>query len=427
MGSTLSNSMPKRAGGDIRMLTELAAPPRDEEWTLLLPDMEPMSLTGFPQTLREAMLLGAESCPVLAKAMKENMFSLADPSSMIGLYPFTGLWENIRVPIKSDLDLRCFFQAAVVSASLKISRGSGMAELAEASDMRDYSPLSFAAFREQSKPKEAVRINVGGQIREMHRMTASRIPLVAALLRFSADQSRGETPLFLDASPEAFDVVLEIARGRSRRYVQSLEPSLKLLVQEYSEYFGIDDLSDSAFSFRLSTCHPHNKQVINSLAYVTQQGTCYTTGVRPTWNTVVGDAHVPSSGKSYWEVLVQELGKVSPEFMVGVAFAATTTNLNQVLDAVNLGTGLYFQGAGNVFLRNGQQIIGATLAHEFPIAQDSRIGVMVDAERGCLMFFYNGLFKMSHPVSVKDKILLPAISVNADTTLCIKSGLQAPL
>eukprot|EP00438_Fugacium_kawagutii_P012425 Skav228470 [mRNA] locus=scaffold1233:189421:190236:+ [translate_table: standard] len=50
-------------------------------------------------------------------------------------------------------------------------------------------------------------------------MTAERIPLVAAMLRFpraSSDEEGKAKPIFVDASPKAFDVLLEMARGRKR-------------------------------------------------------------------------------------------------------------------------------------------------------------------------------------------------------------------
>jgi len=257
----------------------------------------------------------------------------------------------------------------------------------------------------------------------MRGSTAERIPLLAAMLRFPRAT---DGPLFLDASAQALDVLLEVARGRSHAYLEALEPSVRVLAQEYAEYAGMDDMIASGrYSFRLTTANPTNKSAVNMSAYLMHQGAATTTGVRPTWNTVVGDVVVPQSGQSYWEVEVTSLGTAGREFMVGVV-ASNFTNLGSFLDSSNAGWGIYHNSAGAVFLRANGANQGNSYAEAFPIDTGTRVGVLVDADRGSLLFFRNGVFKMSHMNSMKGQALLPALSVHTDATLTIRTGLPVP-
>jgi len=277
------------------------------------------------------------------------------------------------------------------------------------------------AAQELLKAQESVKLNVSGKFREVHRMTAERIPLIAAMLRFPRD---GDTPLFIDANPKAFDVVLELARGRSRMYMDSLEPSLKALVCEYAEYCGLPAVVVLGFEFLLIATHPTNKAVINTFSFMSQADTVYTTGVRPQWNTVFGSVQIPQTGLSYWEVEVSKLGTTNKDFLVGVV-TSTFIQVGGALDASGLGWALGFISDA-VQLRQGGQAV-ATLSDAFPITEGTRIGILVDSERGSLMFFHNGEFKLAHTASMKGHALFPALSVCADTVLKIKTGLVPPL
>mmetsp|Transcript_56690 Transcript_56690/g.165884 ORF Transcript_56690/g.165884 Transcript_56690/m.165884 type:complete len:403 (-) Transcript_56690:190-1398(-) len=390
------------------------------KWTLHLPNGEARILNGYPQTLREVALLGMQFCDRVDAAMRDSVTSIADPAALCAALPLRGVSEAGLVSMSSDGDLRRYFRAAGKMPTLRLMISSEACTETEPV----LSPRSFVALREHAKAQESVQLNVGGTMREIHRLTAERIPLLAAMLRFPRATS---TPLFLDASPQAFDVLLEVARGRSSAYLDSLEPSMRILAQEYAEYAGMDDIIASGrYSFHLTTTNPTNKSAVNTSAFLMHQGAACTTGVRPTWNTVVGDVPVPQTGQSYWEVEVTSLGTAGREFMVGVV-ASSFTNLGSFLDSSNAGWGIYHNSAGAVFLRANGANQGNSYAEAFPIDTGTRIGVLVDADRGSLLFFRNGIFKMSHMTTIKGQALLPALSINTDATLSIRTGLPVPV
>lgn len=392
-----------------------------QRWTLHLPSGEARVLTGYPQSLREVALLGMQYCDRVDAAMRDSVTSIADPAALCAALPLRGVSEVGLISMSSDGDLRRYFRAAGTMPGLRLMISS---EASSSEKETVLSPRSFVAMREHAKGQESVQLNVGGTMREIHRLTAERIPLLAAMLRFPRASNE---PLFLDASPQAFDVLLEVARGRSCAYLDSLEPSMRILVQEYAEYAGMDEvIASGRYSFRLTTTNPTNKSAVNTSAFLMQQGAACTTGVRPTWNTVVGDVPVPQTGQSYWEVEVTSLGTAGREFMVGVA-ASSFTNLGSFLDSSNAGWGIYHNSAGAVFLRANGANQGNSYAEAFPIDTGTRVGVLVDADRGSLLFFRNGIFKMSHMNSIKGQSLLPALSINTDATLTIRTGLPVPV
>lgn len=397
-----------------------------ERWTLQLPSAE-KRLFGFPQSLREVVLLGMKYCDRVDAAM-QDVASIADPAALCAALPLTGTCKHGRVSIGSDADLRCYFRAACSAGSSQATEPEPALRLVISSEAssgqseRTISPRTFVAMTEHVKGQESVRLNVGGTVREVHRMTAERIPLLAAMLRFP--RATPDAPIFLDASPQAFDVLLEVARGRSQTYLDALEPSLRALVKEYAEYAGMEVLSGSRYHFKLVTVSPANGSAINAHAFITQGVSC-TTGLRPQWNTAVGDMLVPQTGQTYWEVAVTSLGTAGREFMVGVV-ATCFTNLSSFLDSANSGWGVYHNSAGAVFLRANGSNQGSSYAEVFHIEEGTRIGILVDADRGTLLFFRNGCFKMSHMSSVKGQALLPAVSVYSDAVLTIRAGLPVP-
>lgn len=359
-------------------------------------------------------------CDRVEAAMRDSVASVADPAALCAALPLRGVSDVGLVSIASDSDLRRYFRAAGAEPVLKLMITS---EACSSESQRVLSPRSFVAMREHAKAQESVQINIGGTVREVHRLTAERIPLLAAMLRFPRDSN---APLFLDANPNAIDALLEVARGRSCAFLNALEPSMRVLVREYAEYTGMDEvIASSCYSFRLSTCNPTNKAALNTIAFLTQQGTSCTTGVRPHWNTVVGDTLVPQTGQSYWEVEVTSLGNAGREFMVGVV-ASGFANLGSFLDSASSGWGLYHNSAGAVFLRANGANQGNSYADAFPIEGGTRIGLLVDADRGALLFFRNGVFRMTHMASLKGTPLLPALSVYTDATLTIRTGLPVP-
>ncbi|CAK9090398.1 unnamed protein product [Durusdinium trenchii] len=387
----------------------------EEGWTLQLPGNSHNSV-GFPKSIREVVLMGALHCDQVKDALKAGAISLAEVASLMSKFHLLGQSEGSTtlVELLSDEDVRRFFVAAGGAPQLTLGLGRSSERAASVED--------FVVARERQKAEETVKLNVSGQLYEVHRMTAERIPLVAAMLRFTREKEE-EKPIFVDASPKAFDVLLEIARGRKRSYLDTLEPSLKVLVEAYAEYAGMTVTSVMGFDFKLSATHPNNASARNAFAYLSEQETMYTTGVRQQWNTVFGSSLLPSSGQSYWEVEVTTLGQISADFVVGVTTSAFATP-HAILDSGNQGAGLGFINQVVTMRSNGQS--GSALTESFPIFQGTRIGVFVDADRGSLMFFHNGTFKCSHSASFKGQSLLPAFSVLADTALTIKTGLVAP-
>ncbi|CAK9102549.1 Hypothetical protein SCF082_LOCUS47923 [Durusdinium trenchii] len=384
----------------------------EEGWTLQLPGNSHNSV-GFPKSIREVVLMGALHCDQVKDALKAGAISLAEVASLMSKFHLLGQSEGSTtlVELLSDEDVRRFFVAAGGAPQLTLGLGRSSERAASVED--------FVVARERQKAEETVKLNVSGQLYEVHRMTAERIPLVAAMLRFTREKEE-EKPIFVDASPKAFDVLLEIARGRKRSYLDTLEPSLKVLVEAYAEYAGMTVTSVMGFDFKLSATHPNNASARNAFAYLSEQETMYTTGVRQQWNTVFGSSLLPSSGQSYWEVEVTTLGQISADFVVGVTTSAFATP-HAILDSGNQGAGLGFINQVVTMRSNGQS--GSALTESFPIFQGTRIGVFVDADRGSLMFFHNGTFKCSHSASFKGQSLLPAFSVLADTALTIKTGL----
>merc|ERR1712137_1096090 len=174
-------------------------------------------------------------------------------------------------------------------------------------------------------------------------------------------------------SPAAFDVLLEVARGRSATYLNTLEPSLKRLVWEHAEYAGMALIKTDAYNFRLTAVFPWNS-VTNTYAFLSNDSTQYTTGVCPHWNTVVGDVQIPHILSSYWEVHCLKLGDIDKSFIVGVA-AARGCNVDTCLDYENVGWGLIFDNSGNVHLRSHGQNMAQIPSATFPIDTDTKIGI----------------------------------------------------
>merc|ERR1712039_169428 len=105
---------------------------------------------------------------------------------------------------------------------------------------------------------------------------------------------------------------------------------------------------------------------------------------------------------------------------MGAGVVCTSFNqMGSTLDSGNMGWGLLSTG-NSVYLRANSQNAAGPLSDAFPISEGTRIGILVDADRGSLMFFHNGTFKLSHNVSLRGHALLPALSVIADTVLTIK-------
>lgn len=393
-------------------------------WTLHLPGGESTVLHGYPQSLREVALLGMRHCDQVEAAMRQSSTSIADSEALCATLPVIGLVDEGRsVSIDSDDGLRCFLIAAGAKPSLQLALKEDA--LSTTKEQELLTPRTFSALREHSKAQEVVQLNIGGVRRDVHRTTAERIPLLAAMLRFP-QQCAGEKPLFLDASPHAWDVLLEMARGRSQCYLESLEPSLRILVREYAEYAGMAACEQACFHFRLSTVNPFYTKAINQYGFLMNQGSACTTGMRPQWNTVVGDTQVPMSGQSYWEVEITELGNAGKEFMIGVV-STQFSGLNSFLDSDSNGWGIYHNSAGAVFLRSGGSNHGNSYAEVLPMAKGTKIGILVDADRGSLLFFHNGQFRLSHLTNVKGQELLPALSVYTDAVLTLKTGLSPPV
>merc|ERR1712137_204775 len=147
-------------------------------------------------------------------------------------------------------ELQSFIRASPEADPTMLHLGSRTASSEAESEI---SVQEYVASRERVKQQESVKLNVGGALREVHRITAERIPLISAMMRFPR---QSEVPIFVDASPVAFDVLFELARGRSTTYLDTLEPSLKLLVQEYAEYAGMSMLKTDAYCFRLTAVFP---------------------------------------------------------------------------------------------------------------------------------------------------------------------------
>eukprot|EP00931_Biecheleriopsis_adriatica_P056549 TRINITY_DN33507_c0_g1_i1.p1 TRINITY_DN33507_c0_g1~~TRINITY_DN33507_c0_g1_i1.p1 ORF type:complete len:419 (+),score=76.17 TRINITY_DN33507_c0_g1_i1:165-1259(+) len=361
-------------------------------------------------------------CDKVEAAMRSRAISAADTTSLSAAFPIVGLAEEGTVTLSADQGLRIFLRACDKDPALRVSAGTEASADAE----KSLTPAAFCAMREHAKGQETVKLNFGGVQREVHRSTADRIPLLAAMLRFPRREGAENAPLFLDVSPEAFEVLLEVARGRSPAYLDSLEPSLRGLVQDYAEYAGMTQCAPGCFHFRLQTSNPLNTAATNRFAYLTNRGASCTTGIRPQWNTVVGNTSVPLSGQSYWEVEIESLGTAGKEFMIGVV-STQFTSLNSYLDCDSNGWGIYHNSAGAVFLRAGGANHGNSCAEVFPMENGTRVGVLVDAERGTLLFFHNGDFKMSHMMNIKGQDLLPALSVYTDAVLTVRTGMQPPI
>eukprot|EP00434_Breviolum_minutum_P004577 symbB.v1.2.004034.t1/scaffold228.1/size260974/3 len=362
------------------------------EWTLQLPNGKEENFTGdAPKSIREVVLLGA------LHSDEAKLKGRHDVDSLLQRFHLLGHTGQSHVNLLSDANLRRYCTAAQPCC---LSLGIGAAQ--SGTSLEDY-----VVARERAKAEETVVLNVGGKIREIHRITAERIPLLAAMLRFPRDGKDSKTPIFVDASAKVFDVLLEVARGRKREYVETLEPSLKLMVEDYAEYAGMSNLSVAGFQFKLSATNPTNPSVTNIYAYISDGDSTYTTGIRAQWNTVFGTVQVPGSGQTYWEVEVTSLGTVSPDFLVGVTTTANG-NANTVLDASNQGYGLSYTNA-TVSIRSNQNA-HTNVTQSFPISNGTRLGVLVDTHRGSLMFFHNGTFKCSHHSSIKGLCLLPALS-----------------
>jgi len=383
------------------------------EWTLQLPNGKEENFTDAPKSIREVVLLGALHSDEVKKTLQTGAISLAEVDSLLQRFHLLGHTGQSHVNLLSDANLRRYCTAAQPCC---LSLGIGAAQ--SGTSLEDY-----VVARERAKAEETVVLNVGGKIREIHRITAERIPLLAAMLRFPRDGKDSKTPIFVDASAKVFDVLLEVARGRKREYVETLEPSLKLMVEDYAEYAGMSNLSVAGFQFKLTATNPTNPSVTNIYAYISDGDSTYTTGIRAQWNTVFGTVQVPGSGQTYWEVEVTSLGTVSPDFLVGVTTTANG-NANAVLDANNQGYGLSYTNA-TVSIRSNQNA-HTNVTQSFPISNGTRLGVLVDTHRGSLMFFHNGTFKCSHHSSIKGLCLLPALSVCADTKLTIKTGMLPP-
>jgi len=390
-----------------------------EKWILVNPDGQQKDLTGHPRHLREVVLLVSVVCEQVAQMLKTGSMSLADSSSLYDLFSAIGITDAGRILISSDEELRRYFKAAVQPCTLSLTISDSDVQATDGNPL--FTASEFVTMREMEHNQNSVKVNVGGKQREMSHATADKIPLLAAMLRFPRPQDQ---PLFIDASPQAFDVLLEVARGRSLKFLDELEPSLKVLVHEYAEYLGMETANAYRFEFRLTAEHPTNKTIINQYSYISHGSTQCTTGVRAQWNTVFGDVQIPQSRQTYWEVEVLNLGGNWNYFMVGVV-DASFNGVHNYLDAGNLGWGIHLSGSTINLRANNSNV--ADMSGSFPIDKGVRIGTLVDVDRGTLMFFLNGVFKVSHPHSMKGRVLFPAFSIYGDTELAIRTGLPAPI
>lgn len=388
------------------------------QWSLRFAEEVPLSVKGSPQSIRELVLLACAQWPLVDSMFQDNSLSLLDTASLTSSLPLSGVVDSKFVTIKTDEDLRSFVRASAESDPKMLHVGSLGALSEKASEI---SVQEYVASREHAKQQQSVKLNVGGALREVHRVTAERIPLISAMMRFPR---QSEVPIFVDASPAAFDVLFEVVRGRSTTYLDTLEPSLKRLVQEYAEYAGMSMLKPDAYCFRLTAMFPWGSTT-NTCAFLSKDSTQYTTGVRPQWNTVVGDVQIPQTSSSYWEVNCSKLGAVDKSFIVGVV-ATGASNIHTCLDIGNVGWGLIFDNSGNVNLRTNGQSVAQIPRTTFLIDTDTKIGIMYDAMRGSLMFFLGGQFKTAHPTNLRNTVLYPAFSVYADTELSIVTGLVGP-
>jgi len=269
---------------------------------------------------------------------------------------------------------------------------------------------------------DTVKLNVGGEIREVGRATADKLSWLADKLQLDcpADQ-----PVFIDANPQVFDLLLEVARVGSFKFLAEIGHPLKELVHTYSKRFGIEITSGHGFDFRLTARHPANSAIINQYSYISNSNSQCTTGVRHQWNTVFGDTQIPKARPTYWEVEVLSLGFDGLDFMVGVV-DTSFKNANSFLDSSKLGWGIYHRNGGRCSLRGDSSDL-EDISGRFPIYKGMRLGTLVDVDRGSLMFFLDGYFKLSHPMSIKDRVLFPALSILGATELAIRTNLPAPL
>jgi len=393
-------------------------------WELLCLGGTKSTENGYPNSIRELLLLASLISDQIKQRLRQGSTSLADLASLSSTFSFVGYSQNMRIQIGSDEDLRRYFKACMTPCKVFVGIVGTEASL-EGNEDAKFQLVDvehFVATCEHSKCQESVKFNVGGHLREAHHATVERIPLLGAMLRFPRNSGQ---PIFVDMSPAAFDVLLELARGRSTRYLESLEPSLKVLVQETAEYAGLPFATQDSFSFKLMAAMPTNRSVVNGFAYISQGDTSFTTGVRPQWNTVVGDVQVPQTCAAYWEVEVVRLGCQAKDFIVGVV-NTSFSQVHSALDSTNQGWGL-FHGGNGTFLRMNNQNTGSNYSTTFPIDTGTRIGILVDISKGGLMFFHDGVFKLSHTANTKGQLLLPALSIYSDTELAVKTGLRVPM
>lgn len=400
------------------------------EWNLRFDgDQTQVVITDAPQSLREIILLVKEHSGNIASFLRGDLFpntaweggiSASDVAVLREAFVLKGTCnfeeEEQQVCLTRDEEVRQFFRVAPAPCAVWIH----IREQIDANAVPRSSVEELVAKIEAAKVREAVTLDVGGTLRKVHVRTLDALPMVKALASFPR---RPGDAIFLDASPAAVDVLLELARGRSQKYLDTLEPSLRHLALEYADYFGMEFRRVVGFDFKLTPIHPKNPSVVNHHAQVSADGKRVTQGLRQQWNMVFGDTLLPSSGRCYWETRVVRIPESDIRFMIGVVDKAIAS-AEIYIPQTNLGWCVY-QNDGEVTLRQ-DNAKKAGPWDSFQIVASSHVGVLFDADLGSLSFYLDDECKVSFPTSLKGRELFPAISTYCDTVLEIKTGLLPP-
>uniref|UniRef100_A0A0N4ZVY6 E3 ubiquitin-protein ligase TRIM9 n=1 Tax=Parastrongyloides trichosuri TaxID=131310 RepID=A0A0N4ZVY6_PARTI len=161
----------------------------------------------------------------------------------------------------------------------------------------------------------------------------------------------------------------------------------------------------------------HQQEVVLSKCQMT------VTGSTLDYNVVLGSVYF-SKGIHYWEIFVDNLS-TNADVVVGVAYY--NTNKNAMLGRDLFSWSMYVDGERSWYLHNDKhhgRIAGG-------IEKGSVIGVLLNCDKGSLSFFINRkpLIFENDRLAFKNMpkgLYYPAISVNCNSKVTVKSGLSPP-
>lgn len=259
---------------------------------------------------------------------------------------------------------------------------------------------------------QVVTLNVGGRVFQTRRDTLKRMAMLDRMLDFPGEAVAHGDAIFLDRDPTNFEILLGLARGWPLSALQCLSPFQQRTLRADADYLQMDAFPRSVnYTFRLAQT--------NAWATITNGGSVYAMGAEKKENVVLGDTAVPSSGRTYWEVVVHE--PTANGAYLGFGVAAPDITPEKVLSQSG-GWGLRQYSGSMGVVENGN-------AKDLDLPSFTAgmvVGVDLDMDRGSLSFWLGKKLLVTATTGLKCRTVYPALCIQAKGLLEVRPGLQPP-